>query len=110
MIAALRQPTSSSVMAFPSAVMKRAVPGSDSMAVFAATSVPRQGRRISRSVAIPGPFSWPRAAPGLSGGDIGFPPLNWPGELLTAVIARSASDRSDLRRQVCLDDLRQLLL
>jgi pyruvate/oxaloacetate carboxyltransferase len=55
MIAALRQPVSSSVTALRSGVMKRAVPGSDSIRVFDAMSDERQGRRMSRSVSMMGP-------------------------------------------------------
>src|SRR5258708_15855259 len=53
--AALRQPESSLVIGLPSAAMKRAVPGSDSIAVFAATSALRPFRTIRRSVSTPGP-------------------------------------------------------
>lgn len=80
--AALRQPPISVVIATPSGVMKRAVPGSDSIAVFAAMSLIRHGRRIRRAVSIVGPSTFRSFAPGLSEGIIGF--LNhvfasWPG-------------------------------
>src|ERR1700682_5943963 len=65
--AALRHPTNSLVMGFPSTVMNRAVPGSASIAVFGATSVPRHCRRISRSVSITGPLDWASVTPGLRG-------------------------------------------
>src|SRR3974390_3175315 len=72
MIAALRQPTSSSVTALWSAVMKRAVPGSESIAVFGAMSAARHGLRISRSVSITGPCNLASAALGLVGGIMGL--------------------------------------
>jgi hypothetical protein len=59
------------VIALPSGVMKRAVPGSDSIAVFAAMSPLRHGRRISRAVSTVGPSTFSSLAPGLSGGIIG---------------------------------------
>src|SRR5215475_10310358 len=74
MTAAFRHPTSSSVTGLPSAVINRAVGGSDSMAVFGAMSDPRHCRRISRSVSMTGPLMLASAAPGLTGATIGFLP------------------------------------
>src|SRR5258706_516176 len=68
----LRHPASSVVTGLPSAAMNRAVPGSDSIAVFGATS----GRSLRRSVSMMGPFSWASVTPALSGGNIGFHPHN----------------------------------
>jgi hypothetical protein len=58
------------VTGLPSAAMKRAVAGSDSIAVFAAMSRLCHGRRISRAVSITGPSMRNSFAPGLSGGII----------------------------------------
>src|SRR5579871_3791795 len=55
MIAALRQPTNASTTGLPSDVMKRALSGSDSIAVLGATSSSRHRRNIRRSVSINGP-------------------------------------------------------
>src|SRR5207342_2574930 len=74
MTTALRHPPSSLVTALLSGVMKRAVSGSESIAVFAATSLLRHGRRISRDVSINGPSAGISLAPGLSGGIIVFHP------------------------------------
>src|SRR5258708_3618865 len=76
--AALRQPTISVVTGLPSAVMKRAVSGSLSIAELGAISLAHHGRRISCSVSILGPVTSSSLAPGLSGGIIGrlpFPSL-----------------------------------
>src|ERR1700687_347151 len=72
MMAALRHPTNSSVTGFPSAVMYRAVPGSDSIAVFAAMSAPRHGRSFRRSVSMTGLSGWASVTPGLRGAIISF--------------------------------------
>ena len=64
---------SRSVTGLPSAVMKRAVPGSDSIAVFGGNVAPRHGRRIRRSVSMTGPSACGSVTPGLSGAIIGFP-------------------------------------
>jgi hypothetical protein len=68
MIAALRQPTIVSVTGLRSAVMKRALSGSPSMAVFSAISEARHWRRSRRSVSIPGQFGCGSVAPCFSEG------------------------------------------
>src|SRR4051812_24778435 len=72
MTAALRHPPSSLVITLPSGVMKRPESGSDSIAVLAAMSLLRHGRRINRGVSMKGPSTAINLAPGLSGGIIGF--------------------------------------
>src|SRR5450432_3045633 len=67
MTAAFRHPTSSSVTGFPSTVMNRAVPGSDSIAVFGATSAPHHCRNLRRSVSMTGPPGRARVTPGFKG-------------------------------------------
>src|SRR5713226_5329283 len=67
MTAAFRHPTSSSVTGFPSTVMNRAVPGSDSIAVFGATSAPRHCRSLRRSVSMTGPPGRASVTPGFKG-------------------------------------------
>src|SRR3954452_19549129 len=80
MIAALRHPPCSLVITLPSGVMKRPESGSDNIAVFAAMSLLRHGRRISRGVSMNGPSAAISLAPGLSGGIIGFLIIRHPGE------------------------------
>src|SRR4051794_30707992 len=76
MTAALRHPANSEVTGLPSAAMKRAVPGSESIAVFGAMSAPRHGRSVNRSVSITGPSDRASLTPGLRGGSIGLLPLD----------------------------------
>src|SRR5258708_2724888 len=80
MIAALRHPFSSSVMGFPSAVMNRAVGGSESIAVFGAMSAPHHGRSFSRSVSRTGPSRDASVMPGLRGASIAVSVLSIPRE------------------------------
>src|SRR3954452_6242081 len=68
MIGALRQPAIGSVTGLRSAVMKRALRGSPSIVVFAATSEARHCRRMRRSVSIPGQYGGGSVAPFFSGG------------------------------------------
>ncbi len=100
--AALRHPANSLVGGLPSAAINRAVPGSDSIAALGATSAPRHCRSLRRSVSITGPFGWASVTPGLSGGNIGFGPHNSleSNEVLTAVVARSASDDEMVYRRL----------
>jgi len=70
MIAALRQPAIGSVTGLRSAVMKRALSGSPSIAILAAMSAARHCRSNSRSVSIPGQLGCGGVAPVFSGGII----------------------------------------
>src|SRR5438445_3568665 len=80
----------------PSTVMKRAVPGSDSIAVYGTMSLPCHCRNRSRSVSITGLLACAGVTPGLSGAIMGFPAfiLSFSAHVLTALIARSASDEA----------------
>ena len=61
------------VTGLPSGVMKRAVPGSDSIAVFAAMSRSRHCRRIRRAVSMTGPSTLQQFGAGLERRDHRFP-------------------------------------
>src|SRR5258708_25614959 len=80
MMAAWRHPFSCSVMGFPSAVMNRAVGGSESIAVFGAMSAPNHGRSFSRSVSRTGPSRDASVMPGLRGASIAVSVLSIPRE------------------------------
>jgi len=77
MTAAFRQPTSSLVAGLPSTVMNRAVPGSDSIAVFGAISALHHCRSFRRSVSTTGPLGRASVTPCLRGAIIATSSLQW---------------------------------
>src|SRR6267154_1645320 len=77
MTAAFRQPTSSLVTGLPSTVMNRAVPGSDSIAVFGAISALHHCRSFRRSVSTTGPLGRASVTPCLRGAIIATSSLQW---------------------------------